>query len=462
MKLWKRFGAALLAAVTTAAMLTGPVLAAEPDQGISVQIDGQMLAFTDAVPEAVNGRTYLPFRAVLEAMGAEVDYDGEAQTVSAKRDGVELAMVIGERTFTVTENGQTRTVEMDAAPYVKADRTYIPIRYAAEAFGYSVGWDQDDKTAILADVDALFKDVTFDLMDNFAAYCGKQEASRNMGLTGKLTAEMTDKTGELSAEPIKISGTVDGVSSETGVQLALQVKMSGLAEWAASAGGSPMEQAILQAMLGVLSDLSGEVRADLEKEIVYISLPAELTGMEDTWFSLDLGAYKAELLSMVDMDQLTQLEDATVKEALVWVMKSMPLEDKDFSYPALAQMARLYAGMLGDQAFTQEENSYVNELTLEDIVEVKITLAKDGNDITAVDLTMTASVEEDGDKMAMTMTEHAAPDKVDVVMDMTLESVEMGMAFHMDMNCAPTDKAPEIQPPANAQILPLEQLIPME
>lgn len=46
---------------------------AAPD-GIAVQLDGKALSFTDAVPQAREGRTFLPFRAVFEAMGAEVSY----------------------------------------------------------------------------------------------------------------------------------------------------------------------------------------------------------------------------------------------------------------------------------------------------------------------------------------------------------------------------------------------------
>ena len=67
MKRWKRFGAALLAALTLTATLTGPALAAEPERspGIAVQMDGKALSFTDAAPEITDDRTFLPFRAVM-------------------------------------------------------------------------------------------------------------------------------------------------------------------------------------------------------------------------------------------------------------------------------------------------------------------------------------------------------------------------------------------------------------
>lgn len=58
----KRFRRAL-AALCAAALLGGmaPALAAEgAGRGISVQLDGEEMAFPDAVPEAADGRVFLP------------------------------------------------------------------------------------------------------------------------------------------------------------------------------------------------------------------------------------------------------------------------------------------------------------------------------------------------------------------------------------------------------------------
>ena len=59
----------LLAAAALALSLSLPALAAE-EPAIQVQLDGQNLTFTDAVPQVKDQRTFLPFRAVFEAMGA--------------------------------------------------------------------------------------------------------------------------------------------------------------------------------------------------------------------------------------------------------------------------------------------------------------------------------------------------------------------------------------------------------
>lgn len=458
MKIWKRIGSVMLA-VMAAALLTGNVMAAEAEKGIAVQLDGKELSFTDAAPEITGERTFLPFRAVLEAMGAEVGYDAETSTVSAKRDGVELAMAPGQKQLTVTEGGQSRTVEMDAAPYIKESngRTYIPVRYAAEAFGYSVGWDQDDKTVILVDVEALLGDATFELMDSFAAYCAKENQSENMAMAGKLNVELTDKTGELGSKPIQVTGSVDGVAGEKGAQVTFTLDLSGLKELTSLPGFTPMEQAMLEAMLESLSSMTAELRYDTEKETLYFLLPAELTGMENTWYSLDLGAYAAQLLEAIDMtklDQLTQMEDAGVRDVLVWALGSVPLNDKDLDYEILTEVAGLYTQMLSDQVFTQKGDSYTASVTLEEIVNVEIVLTRQGENIAAMDMTVTAAAEEEGMKLSMSVKEHVTPDQENVTMDMSIEDGEIALKLHMEMNSQPTGKAPATQPPAGAQIVP--------
>lgn len=450
MKALKRLGMALATMLALTLVLTGTAMAAEAD-GISVQLNGAPVAFTDAAPEITSDRTFLPFRAVLEALGAEVGYDAETSTVSAKRDGVDLSMVLGRNIATVTEDGQTRTVEMDVTPYVKNGRTYVPVRFVAETFGCSVGWDGESKTVIIADVDALLGDATFELMDNFSAYCTKQQKDKNMTMAGTLTLDVEDKTGEMLAKPISVKGSIDGVTSGTGLQMNWGLKLSGLSDLAGAAGTDPMMQGILSA----LSDLKGEVRMDLEAGMLYLSVPGVITGGEDTWYSMDFGAYTAELLGSLNMTQLTQMEDAGIREVLAAVIRSMPLTDSDASYAAAAEVTKLYVDMLSDQAFTQKGNAYVAEMKVMDVMDMTVTLTKRGDDIVAADIKASGNASENGEKVSFTMTEHAAPDSVTVKMDMSVDTSEMSMKLALNLDGAPTAKAPVTTLPAGVQAVPM-------
>ena len=466
MKVWKQLGGVLITLLALTAMLTGTALAAESEAGIYVQLNGEFIVFDDAVPEITNDRTFLPFRAVLEAIGAEVGYDAETSTVSAKRDGVDMSMVLGQNTAAVTQDGQTRTVEMDVAAYVKNGRTYVPVRFVAEAFGCNVGWDANSRTVIIVDVETLLGGATFDLMDNFAAYCAKQEKGQNMAVTGALNLEVADKSGEYFSKPITAKGTIDGITSDTRALLGWELKLSGLSELAADSAGSPMEQVMLQAMLSALSDMKGEVRMDLESGMLYLSLPAGLTGgTDDAWYSLDFAAYQAELLSGLNMAQLTQLEeDAGVREALAAVIQMMPLNDSQYSYAGVAQVAKVYVDVLSDQAFVQKGNTYVAQMKLEDMMPMTVTLTKRGDDIVSADISMDFNSStfdaalNPTEKMSMKLTEHAAPGKVTVDMDMAMEDGDLSIKIGLDLSCVPTSKVPVTTLPAGVQAIPMETM----
>ena len=426
MKRFKHCGMLLASLLALTALLTGAAMAAESPNGarpvISVQLNGEMVPFTDVVPEVVDQRTFLPFRAVLEAMGAEVDYDAATSTVTAQRDGVSLAMTLGEKQARITENGAVRTLEMDVAAYAKNNRTYVPVRFAAEAFGCSVGWDQYQQTVVIVDVDSLFGDATFTLMDRLAAYSAKHEIP-NMALAGKMTLDLEDESGEELSQPIQVSGTAEGILGDTGLQMTAEADLTSLLALAPDYATRTMLEPLLK-------DLSIEIRADLESEMLYFSGPimALVVNGEsaDAWYSLDFGGMSAELLEAVNASNLSQLEDASVGEALKWAVKQVPLSSTS-DYAVLSQMVSIYTEMLSDQAFTKEGNTYVAKAVLEDLVQITVTLTEQGEDIVAMDLTMEASIDEDGTTMALTVKEHAAPDKMtmDMGMEMTYEGNHM-------------------------------------
>ena len=119
---------------------------------ISVYFNGQLMEF-DQPPIIVNNRTMVPFRAIFEAFGADVEWNQEQQRVIAVHDNSShIVLDIGsEKAFV---NGQTH--HMDAAPIVmpETSRTLVPIRFISEAFGADVEWDNDSRNV----------NITMDLM----------------------------------------------------------------------------------------------------------------------------------------------------------------------------------------------------------------------------------------------------------------------------------------------------------
>ncbi len=116
-------------------------------ESIKVRTDGELVWWTDAEPFIdANSRTMVPLRAVAEALGLTVTWDGTARE-AAFTDGVRtLIFPIGS---SVARTGDGGTVAMDTAAVIVSSRTYAPIRYLAEFFGYKVDWDGKTRTVLL-------------------------------------------------------------------------------------------------------------------------------------------------------------------------------------------------------------------------------------------------------------------------------------------------------------------------
>lgn len=81
-----------------------------------------------------NGRLLVPLRGIFETYGAQVGWDAATRTVTITAPAMSIAMQIDSHTAMV--NGAPR--QLDVPPRVFNGRTYIPLRFAAEALGERV------------------------------------------------------------------------------------------------------------------------------------------------------------------------------------------------------------------------------------------------------------------------------------------------------------------------------------
>lgn len=113
--------------------------------GVKVALDAP--AFIDAK----SGRTFVPIRMISEAFGAQVTWNEAQQKVWLKLDAtaqhpaVLVVLHIGDRTAQV--NGKAVTLE--ATPRIIGGRTFVPVRFVAEAFGADVAWNATTRTATI-------------------------------------------------------------------------------------------------------------------------------------------------------------------------------------------------------------------------------------------------------------------------------------------------------------------------
>ncbi len=90
----------------------------------------------DAAPEIVNGRTFLPLRAIAEIFGATVEWIPDTQGVTVTLGDNTIGLQIGNPTAVINGN----VVDI-VAPYIKNGRTMVPLRVIAEGLGATVEWD---------------------------------------------------------------------------------------------------------------------------------------------------------------------------------------------------------------------------------------------------------------------------------------------------------------------------------
>ena len=63
--------------------------------GITVTLNGAKIDFADQNPTIVEGRTLVPLRAIFEALGASVKWEASTSTVTSQKDGVTISLSIG-------------------------------------------------------------------------------------------------------------------------------------------------------------------------------------------------------------------------------------------------------------------------------------------------------------------------------------------------------------------------------
>lgn len=122
-------------------VLMGSVGTASANTDVRLEVEGRPL--TPAVPpQIVEDRTVVPVRVIGEALGAQVDWDGETRQVTITRRGEVVVLTIDSTEALV--NG--RPVTLSVAAQIIDDRTMVPLRFVGEAFGDTVDWDGETRT----------------------------------------------------------------------------------------------------------------------------------------------------------------------------------------------------------------------------------------------------------------------------------------------------------------------------
>lgn len=350
---------------------------------LSVQLNGAYVHFADAQPEKVNGRVMVPFRAIAEALGAEVDYNAGA--ITAKKDGQTLAFSLGGKQLTATDSvGKTvKTVQLDTAPYKKGGRTYVPVRFFAEAFGLTVQWDQDMQTAVLYDRAALVSDIDskFTVLNKWIKVQPSTENARTLRTVATIGAVYTAFDTIDGDKDYKVDVKAEILANGQAVEATVTVDLRVLASYFLD---DPQADDVLTAaqaalLRSALSNVKLELLCNADSGNLYLKCPAvaKILAIDETdnadlkalsngawlhinWADSTFGALFSENLKILKNNTFT-----SVGESIVASTESAVVEYKlgwEYLYDDVAHEVNNLNDLLGDKKFTASGSRYTAKL----------------------------------------------------------------------------------------------------
>lgn len=340
---------------------------------MGVMLNGEYIPFSDALPEAADGRIMVPYRALMEALGGDVAYDADSQTVSCILGDTTLTFRLGESTLNIQEPDVSSVLVMDCAAYAKDGRTFVPVRFISQAFGYDVLWDQGFETVVLLDREALIAEIDsqFAVLNRMLSNL-QPDYAQARETTGELNAALTlfdsisgDETYDLSAD---FRAHTLGLSGQGEVNMDLSA-LTALLDLEYLLASDPYyeitveEQALARQLIQSLTDLSLEYIIEGETGSFYLRSPL-LSLLEECPEGAWLAQYTGEPFPV--MDQLTMgslcytltLNEVTDAFDPAWLgayLYSAPVS----AYANVLSAGYEMAAFLGDGCFTPAGEGHV-------------------------------------------------------------------------------------------------------
>ncbi|MGN0108318.1 MAG: stalk domain-containing protein [Hominilimicola sp.] len=123
-------------------------------ENVEIYIDGDKLD-CETTPVNIDERVLVPMRAIFEALGVEVSWDGNARTVWAARSDEFMRLTVDSNvmnTGVYNSDGDTvwvDDIQLDVPARIINDYTYVPVRAVSETLGTTVSWDGENNRVVI-------------------------------------------------------------------------------------------------------------------------------------------------------------------------------------------------------------------------------------------------------------------------------------------------------------------------
>ena len=197
------------------------LIATKGEQAIQVQLNGEMIDFTDengqkVEPKIMNDRTMVPMRKIFEVLGAEVSWNGEEKIITANTENSQIILQIDhEKAVVKPTSGEEVEIVLDAVPVIYEDRTLVPVRFIAESLNKKVDWDAENKTVIIVDEDWMANYIKENAPTLYQLLSEEREEITSYASAGEISGKLkyTDKDSRTNTSTLNMKGTFSCVIS---------------------------------------------------------------------------------------------------------------------------------------------------------------------------------------------------------------------------------------------------------
>ena len=329
-------------------------------EGINVSVNGTYLELDGVAPVVRQNRTMVPFRAFFEEQGTTVDYNNGVITAQLA-DGRQLTLQLNSTVMTVRgTDGESKQMDMGVAPYLDgaAGRTYIPVRFAGEAMGYDVEWDDQYQVAVLTNWEeviaaldshyTVFNDI---LAASYSVYDVDKnyQIRENMNVAGTLYGENRNDTATFG---VSLSALMSGDFKQMSMDMSGTMNLGGLKD-TLFANLDEETQDVLSAISNVkLSTIMNMEQGDMYMKVSGAEGLGDLGVENDTWYHTNTGDVSQDYDLM-----MSNLRTMTMGQLLVSMGQSQE---------NLAQADQILNLLVGDDCWSKttsgDVTTYTNKL----------------------------------------------------------------------------------------------------
>lgn len=448
---------------------------------VNVLLGDRCIAFTDAVPEVKNGRTMVPLRAALEAMGARIEFDQATKTAIVTGEKASFTHVVGSDIITRADGS---TVKMDVRSYVTpSNRTMVPVRFFSQVLGYDVFWDNGYRMAFLLDEEIFAEkvDSRLAILNGYLAKNAKSfDASKNYreDVTLSGTVKVIDSIKGDRSYPY--SGKASMLLGKDSMSMRMSADLSGLAELLEGLAGEKLPETYRAALIKPELEVIYGDRL-YNKSPLFDALMTKESGAQTVsgaWYAADA------VMSFPDLyeSMYGSNEDYTVGKALYAMMKQGDANRFYESWSGTEQLAAAAVEMFGDETFTRSGSGYKWHFGKEELAKLLTEagvdaeavpgfIADSGVEELSIDLTLRSDGSVELKYTASTSVNEEAALRIDYTLAgnssrMTAKGTVQvrnvcDVTFDAAVSVRATSEKPLTAPPAGATIITLPPVMPI-